>query len=275
MERRLVRQGRNAITMTLPAVWVKSHGLKAGDAVQVEPKNTELVITTSRTAPSSAATIDGSSLEESMVWHVLNGKYIEGYDTITILHPPASLPQKVSGHLLGMIVEEQTPSKVVIKSIIVVPEDNFEALFRRIMHMFVRQSALLIDLTERKVSLDGIKEQERLLDANVYYALRFLSKYENHAHAYRFFLLCSIIEEAADQLSSIAKFIGKDRRLAMDIHRHVEVYSKCLFSKDLLLLYTSLRSFRNAHKSKSFVDGLVYSFADCLYNNIGYLLAVD
>jgi phosphate uptake regulator len=272
MERKLVKQGRNALTVTLPAKWLKEKRLKAGDAVNVAERNKELVIGTQMTSAKKEATLDLRDCERSMIYHAVQGKYIEGYDTITILHNNPKIAQEQASWLLGMIIESHTPTRTVLKSIVSVPEENFYAVLRRAAHILLQQARTLELVVQKKASPEDVKTDERLLDYNLLYCLRYLNKYENSEKAYKYFLLCSTLESAGDRMSQIAKHIGTRKELAARIVKGVEEYTANLFTNNFQKMYASLRAFRNNLDTKTFVDGLVFSMAEELYNYIGYIV---
>lgn len=273
MERKLVRQGRNALTVTLPAGWLKTKGMKAGDSVDMDVGNSCITVNVGRKAASQETTVDVRDEERSFIWHKIIAAYIEGYDRITILHNNPSLTQEFTQQLLGLIMEEHTPTKTVLKSIVSVPEDDFSILLRRAGHMFLQQAVLLEDITMGKASFDDVKKQEKLLDTNFFYCLRYLNKYQSQKNAYRYFLLCTTIEFAADQISRIAYDIKKkDAPIASRMREVVETYNSCIFGKDMKKLYTELRRFRNSLHKKTFIDGLAFTFSEILYNNLGYII---
>lgn len=272
MERKLVRQGRNALTVTLPAPWLKNRCLSAGDSVFVSERNQELVIGARLTAPRLEGTADVRDCERSMIYHILLAKYIEGYDTIVVLHNNAKLIQEVAKSLLGMIIEEHTPARTTLKSVIAVPEENFLAVLRRAAHILVQQAKTMQALTVHKARVDDVKAQEELLDYNLRYCLRYLNKYENREHAYKYFLLCTTLELAGDEVSAIAKEIRKDAQLAQIIAKGIEEYTECLFKNDLKKLYIGLRAFRSSIGKKTFAQGIAHTLAETLYNDIGYVV---
>jgi phosphate uptake regulator len=275
MERKLVKQGRNALTVTLPAAWVKEKGLKAGNSVDIMERNKEIVISTRLTTARKELTLDLRGCERSMMYHILQGKYIEGYDTIEFMHTNPKIAQEVVQSLLGMVIEEHKQTRTVYKSIVAVPEENFDAVFRRAAHILLQQVRTLERVANKKASLDDVKSEEKLLDYNLLYCLRYLNKYENREHAYKYFLLCSTIESVGDQITDIAARIGNRKELAKNVVKGVEEYIKYLFAKDFKKMYLSLRAFRNRLNQKTFVDGLAFSLAETLYNYIGYLAEAD
>ena len=48
MERKLVQQGNNALTVTLPSTWLKKYNLKAKDVVELEEAGRAIMVTTKR-----------------------------------------------------------------------------------------------------------------------------------------------------------------------------------------------------------------------------------
>jgi antitoxin component of MazEF toxin-antitoxin module len=273
MERKLVKQGRNALTVTLPAQWLKAKGLKAGNSVFISEDNNRLLLATNAAAAESKIELDLRDAEGTMLYHVINGKYVEGYDVITILHNNQKQVREISRTSIGMILEEQTATRAVLRSIIKVPEDNFQAVLRRAGHLFEQQAEALLLLAQGKASFDDVKSQEELLDQNLLYCLRYLHKYESQKRSYREFMICSTLELAADQMTRIARHIGKNVTLAKIIHANIHKYVQCLFTRDFKSTYSSLRLFRTTLNTKSFVDGLAYTLAEILYNYIGYIFA--
>ena len=275
MERKLVKQGRNALTVTLPAQWLKRHELHAGDSVFVREGNAQITLATSRTAIKREVTIDARAYDRSMAYHLVLGKYIEGHDTIILLHQNPQLAPELLHQMLGMVLEEHTERRTVFRSIIAVPEENFLAVLRRAVHLLVQQARTVEALAQGTAVREQVKADEKLLDQNLLYCLRYLNKYGTTEHQYRYFLLCATIEAVGDQLSAISKYIGKQRGLAKTIVIGVTEYSRLLFTNDLEKLYTALREFRSNIGTRTFAEGLAYALAETLYNYIGYLVESD
>lgn len=271
MERKLVKQGRNALTLTLPAGWLKEHGLEAGDVVNVEETNQQLLVGTTTKTIIKTIELDVRGDERHLIFHRVLGAYLEGYDTLFILHDDPALIQEFSKGLIGMITEEQTAQRTILQSIIAVPKDDFDKLFMRTIHQFNQHAKQLIEVAEKKLSYQHYKIRERELDNTIYYCWRYLSKYHHIKHAYQYFLLLETLEAAADQLGNIAKH-KLTKPLAEQLVKGTENYTTYLLKHDFKKLYTTLRSFRNALPRNTFTAGLAYAYAETLYNNMGYLL---
>jgi len=272
MERKLVKQGRNALTVTLPAHWTKSNNLRAGDTVAIDERKGNIFITTERKKVSTTVTVDIRNLERSMAHHIIMGKYMQGYDCIEIIHDHSSFIHDFDNCYIGFITESASSKRVVLRDIVVVPEQNFTAVFRRTGHMLVQQSSSLIDVARGKKSLQELKQEEYLLDQHITYCIRYLNKHYTSQQSYKHLLLCAGFESAGDSISEIARVIDKDVALAKIIASGVEKYIAHVFMQDFKKVYSGLRVFRNNIDNKSFRHGLAFALAEQLYNYIGYLI---
>lgn len=270
MERKLVSQGRGAMTITLPAQWIKKKGLRAGESITISERRAGLLVQSGPAAPKQAATVHLRELPRSGAWHLIAAKYIEGYDEIEVFHNNPSLVQEIIGGFIGMIIEEHTPTRTIIRSIVAVPEENFAAVFRRAGHLLVQLSATLELMAQGKATQADIDSVEHLLNAAIMYCMRYLHKYETSERQYQKFLLCSTIEESGDLIKTIARHIGNDVALAKDIHALIADYTQMLFKKEFSKLYTRLRKFRNSLATQRFVEGLAFWLSENLYDYLGY-----
>ncbi|HYD03441.1 MAG TPA: hypothetical protein VEC16_04030 [Alphaproteobacteria bacterium] len=275
MERKLVRQGREALTVTLPSKWLKDKGLKVGNSVYIDIEKNDLVVRSrEHAAEFKETTINVVDNERSMIWHKVLSKYISGYDKITVIHNNPHVTQEFASRIVGMIVEEQTNTKTVLKTLITIPENNIELIIRRIVHMFEYQASMLLNVTIGKSTSKDVNDYGILLDANINYCLRYINKYNLKTDSYKQFLICSTIEQAGDIVIILSKYLGKNsshKKIASIIYDNVKLYNKYFFANDFAKLYSSLRNFRNNLPQKTFVDGLSFQLAELLYNNLGYL----
>jgi len=271
MERKLVKQGRNALTVTLPSTWLRSKALVAGDCVNIDAGNESLTISTTMKASKNEITFNFKDEEVSMAYHSIQGAYIEGYDQIEIIHDNPRLFQKAVKTLLGMIIVKHSQTSTIYKSIVAVPEDNFATVVRRAAHILLQQARTLEQLAKGDATKKEVDSDEALLDFNLRYCMRYLNKYQNQKGDYRYFLLCSTLESAGDIITEIAK-VGCSPETAKIIVKGIQDYNKHLFSNDLKKLYKNLKAFRNKIKQNTFSDGLAFMLAETLYNNIGFIV---
>jgi len=271
MERKLVKQGRDALTLTLPAKWLKQKGLKQGDSVFIEQHDNFLKLNIGSRVKFTETTIDARTFSGTMSWHAIIAKYIEGYDRIELLHEDPKYIQVVCTYLIGMVIEESSSKRTIIKTIISEPENNIDVLITRILNMFLQQARILEDMSMKKSDASDLKAQEELLDHTIYYCMRYLNKYSVEDKAYRYFLLCYMIEEAGDMIKNIAKY-SPSKKLTSIIAVNIEKYVKNMSKGDFQKAYSELRAFRNAVDGKDFVNGIAFELVETLYNNLGYMI---
>ncbi len=273
MERKLVKQGRGALTVTLPAKWLAERGLSAGNTISFEEENNFLIIRSSGARVQEKITLDlRYTKRKSLFFHIIHGKYVEGYDEIEILHSNVDMLLDIPQQLLGFIILEHNSKRTILKNMLVVPDENFTILLRRAGHQLVEHAKTLQEVALKNISEKEFHRRERVLDFHLLYCMRYLNKYSDVKHSYRSFLLCATFEALADQLQYIAQAEGFNLDVAKEISIIIEKYILFLFTHDFDRLYIELRKFRDACLKKTYLDGLVYSLAEMLYNNIGYLV---
>ena len=104
------------------------------------------------------------------------------------------------------------------------------------------------------------------------YILRFLNKYEDVSHSYTKFLYAYVFDMIGDMLFEIATHINGDLKLSRLVAKNINLYVDYIFEQRTTSLVMDLRKFRNSVEKKTFVDGLVYSLADVMYNFVGVLI---
>lgn len=85
MKRKVIKQGHNTLTITLPSKWAKDRGVKSGDEIDIAEQEKSLVISThGNGAIPSSTTIDISGMSTPLIWRYVSSAYRAGYDEITI-----------------------------------------------------------------------------------------------------------------------------------------------------------------------------------------------
>ena len=87
MKRKIIKQGHNTLTMTLPAEWSKKLNIKAGDEIDLIEDSGSLVINGKQNNGFKSTTIDITGLNMPMLWRFFQSAYREGYDEIRLKYP--------------------------------------------------------------------------------------------------------------------------------------------------------------------------------------------
>jgi phosphate uptake regulator len=85
MKRKIIKQGHNTLTMTLPSEWVKKLNLKAGDEIDVHENENSLVLNGFERIKEKSAVIDIKGFTVPLLWRFFQGAYRAGCDEIKIV----------------------------------------------------------------------------------------------------------------------------------------------------------------------------------------------
>jgi phosphate uptake regulator len=88
MKRRIIKQGHNTMTLTLPHEWTEKLHLKAGDEVDVTENNGTITVNGKQKSEARSTTIDITGLSVPMLWRFFQSAYREGYEEIKLIYDP-------------------------------------------------------------------------------------------------------------------------------------------------------------------------------------------
>jgi len=87
MKRKIIKQGHNTLTITLPTKWAKQFNLQAGDEIDLLEKDNGLFLTTERKFESLKTEINIDDLDIPTIWKYFMAVYREGYDEVKVKFP--------------------------------------------------------------------------------------------------------------------------------------------------------------------------------------------
>lgn len=279
MQRKLVKQGQNALTVTLPSNWLKKNNLSGKDFVEIEEYKGDLVICSSNEKEVRKTRLDIRNLQEGLVFHKIIGAYIDGFDEILIKHSIDFDTEKLnlSSRFIGMVVLNEKEDEILLKNIVGVANDTFISIFRRNCQMLISQARLLKKQIDSEINYKKVKSSERILDSNIFYTLRYITKYEKVENSYKYFLLTSTLESIGDYISEISKYTEKNKISKQDIENieliieTIENYVVFLFSNNTTKMYDLLNNFKENIHRNSFIGGLSLAIKEGLSNYLGFL----
>ncbi|MFA6461861.1 MAG: hypothetical protein WCV90_06355 [Candidatus Woesearchaeota archaeon] len=136
MRRKLIKQGDNALTLTLPAKWTKLNGLKAGKEVDIEEIENKVIISTESKGEKKSSVLKISTESEQIIRSNLNVLYRTGFDRIKVFF---NIPKQknlikntVEARLLGFEIVEESPNYLILENVTEPSEEKQEVLLRRI-----------------------------------------------------------------------------------------------------------------------------------------------
>ena len=86
MKRRIIKQGHNTLTMTLPSEWVRKLNINAGDELDVYENSGSLIVGGKQNGDHKSTTINITNLSVPMLWRFFQSAYREGYGQIKLTY---------------------------------------------------------------------------------------------------------------------------------------------------------------------------------------------
>lgn len=84
MRRKIIRQGHNTLTVSLPRKWCDNHELKEGNEIEVDEKGNCLLLSKEAFKGAGQVTVDVTGLDSGTIILLIQSLYNYGYDTIII-----------------------------------------------------------------------------------------------------------------------------------------------------------------------------------------------
>jgi len=138
MKRKLIKQGANALTITLPKEWTVLHQLKAGEEVDASIEDGRLVLNTKATPMKTRTTVHLPADDTSIHRYLLANAYRRGYDEIEVTFEEQRQLADIQlfiQELLGVEITSQSEKKVVLRAVAVPDAAEYQTLFRRAFHI--------------------------------------------------------------------------------------------------------------------------------------------
>jgi bifunctional DNA-binding transcriptional regulator/antitoxin component of YhaV-PrlF toxin-antitoxin module len=162
MQRKLIRQGKGALTISLPKKWVDANGLQAGEVVELGEENNDLFIKRTGDAAPASTSIRIALQPPEAYRSILGGLYRGGYDVIHVEYEDeAVLPnlQKAVDSLYGfeLFYDE---SGCTVRSIYTAEQTEVGQHVRRIIHAI----AAMQEVVSRDVSKKQFDATDELLE---------------------------------------------------------------------------------------------------------------
>ncbi len=151
MKRKLVQQGTSTLMVSLPSKWIQKLGLKKGDEISIEQRDSGLLISREGTSGKKETTINLRTQAESAIRTAIVNAYRSGYDVITINFNDDEQYRHIAKinkeYLIGFDIAEKKQNSCILESITSSSEGDFEVILRKIFYN-IRS---LIENTEQRL----------------------------------------------------------------------------------------------------------------------------
>lgn len=160
MRRRLIKQGKSTITVSLPKLWVSENKLKKGDEVVLEERNNEIIVRCDKSYRKNTTSIKLGKESSDTYRSIIGGLYRGGYDEIEIElieKEGISNIEKAVDSLYGFEVFYVNNKKCIVRSIYDSEEIDIKSHILRIIHTIKTIQGIIVEDLD-KGELDSKKE---------------------------------------------------------------------------------------------------------------------
>lgn len=145
MRRKIIKQGHNTLTISLPRKWCDRHGLKGGEDIDVTEKGSNLVMSKATFKGTGEVAVDVSGLDRSTIIILIESLYNYGYDLIRVTTKDARARYHMTGEdvnlptivyfamnrMMGAEIIRSTPTEYVIEILTEDTRKKFDVVIRR------------------------------------------------------------------------------------------------------------------------------------------------
>lgn len=290
MRRRIIKQGHNTLTVTLPSKWVQLFNLKQGDEIEINERENGLFLTTEKHDEELKTEIDLTGLDIPTIWKYIMAVYREGYDEITIKfdpntkyeHPlrffsldasalkkgklaeytPYEILRIMTSRFIGFEIIEHHKNYCVIKNMAQLTSKEFDPSLRRVfllLQQMAEETNESIQNNDPKV-VAHLRDIDLNLDKFVDYCIRVLNKtgFKDVKKAHVLFSILYLLELLGDEYKNMSMHICKDMhgKNLKNLKDIVEAITKQV--DELYHLYYDFNRERLSTISKAYLDVRLY-----------------
>ncbi len=261
MKRKIIKQGHNTLTMTLPSDWVKKLNINAGDELDVHENSGCLVIGGKQNGKHKSTTIDITDLSVPMLWRFFQSVYREGYDEIKLIYEtnkksyegaydyyasqfeyarlgekPSKKPafDMISGlvnRFIGMEIIDHGEGYCIIKEMGELTSRQFESSLRRIFLLILELFDKIIGLVENnKIGDIRVCKTIHAMDTNVDRFIDYCCRINNRINDSSFqenkpimFSTLFLLELLSDEFKYIARHLSKSKKNVDEISSFAKI----------------------------------------------------
>lgn len=243
MKRKIIKQGHNTLTITLPSEWVRKFNLKAGSEIDLTEKENGLFLSTEKNGDSKKAEIDITGMDIPTIWKYFMAVYREGYDEVVVKFSPnmeLENPYKFltqhridmrygkereKGTIIGVLqgfvtrfigyeIVEHGKDHIVVREMGELTSKQFDNSLRKIFLILCEMAENALEAIEN--SDPTILSQTHDIDVNLDkfhdYCIRILNKTANKAsrHSSLLFATLYLLELIGDEFKNISTHLVHD-----------------------------------------------------------------
>ncbi len=260
MKRRIIKQGHNTLTITLPIDWAKKLNVKAGDEVDIYENAGALVINGKQSNGIKNTTINIEGLSVPMLWRFFQSAYREGYNEIKLVYninkksydgaydyyasqfeytrlgekhpqkPAFDMLSELVNRFIGMAIIDHGDGFCIVKEMGELTAKEFENSLRRIFLLILELFDKIISLIKNnKIGEVSICKTIHTMDVNVDRFIDYCCRINNRVCDSSFqknkpimFSTLFLLELLSDEFKYIGRHLAKSKKSIDEISPFAE-----------------------------------------------------
>ncbi len=217
MKRKVIKQGNDTLTITLPKKWVERNKVKAGQEIDVEEKENTLVVGTTDFKTTNKINVNIKSFRH-IGRRYLTALYRLGYDEVELTYSDPSyyqdIQQVISKHILGFEVIGNSKNSCIVKDFSTGEKKDFDIMLRRNWLIILENAKDTLFFIEQNDfhSLEQIPLRDHSVNKITNYCLRILpNTFDTPKKQIVYYNYIRLLEQTADEYQYLAKHISENK----------------------------------------------------------------
>lgn len=277
MKRRVIKQGNNSYTLTLPVDWVRELDLKEGSEVDVSEDEGKLVVVPDQGKVLKEISIELDDSYEKNVRFALNQLYRKGYDRINVtvhdVNSIALIQNLMEELFFEMDVIEKKGKSCVLEMMSQPSMDNYASILKKLIYI-IHDSMELIHTsvkTKKLAQMDDIDGMTRKYRKYDNFCRRFVNVHKKgieNLETNSILIHLLMIQTDLRRFPRYAKKVSAaDLALFEEVKKfYISTYT-AFFNKNLKALYDNnkkINDFLNKRRSVALTKGMTLWSSQCL-----------
>jgi len=242
MKRKIIKQGHNTLTITLPNDWAKEHHVKSGDEIDIVTRENGLFISTDAIDAKRCTTIDITGMDIPIIWKYFMAAYREGFDEIKVIFKPGELYdypykylvsqavnskygkiakrtatetiQDITNRFIGLEIIEHHKGYCILRDMAEISTREFDSSFRRVFLLLLQMG----EEVQESINTNNHELVKNIIDMDINvdkfhdYCVRVLNKtgFKDAKKSHLMFLTLYFLEIIGDEFKNVSQHIYID-----------------------------------------------------------------
>ena len=296
MKRKVIKQGHDTLTITLPSKWAKKFGIKAGDELDLIEQKKSILINPAKDAEVGEISVDVRGFTIQLLWRYIISSYRAGYDQIKVIFEESAKDHKnlytafsyntfeyiqskdhllklsqieaiqaLVNRLIGIEIIDQKDNSCIIKEMSELSYKEFDNSLRRIFLIIKEMgSHIQQSLSGDKNGLKSIHMIDTHLDRFEDFCLRVLNKkgYVNFNKTSIVYSIIFLLEMIGDEYKEVSIKLLSSRNVSKKLTESIRA-TIVMFNNLYSLFYSfdkeSLKKIYEEYNKINALDAKIFS----------------